>query len=169
MNIVQNHIKGGFTMIPNTLIEDKSISDRARFLYISLVSKPTNWTFYTQQLSKSLGMHKDTFRKYRDELCSKGWIWVEEQKISNGTFTSRTYHLFESPILNNENSDQSSKQEKRRNLPSRKKTVTENFRHGKNPPLNNTDYRTINTEIKKNKKDLIKGKNSISQNPNPRS
>lgn len=168
MNIIRNHIKGDFTIIPNSLIEDNSLSDRARFLYVSLASKPDSWTFYTQQLSKTLGMHKDTFRKYRDELCSKGWIKAVKQKNTKGEFTSIDYHIYPTPNTNNEEIQKYSDVEKRRNLRSRKNSATVNSGDGKNPPLNNKHSITKNINKKNNFNFLEKTKNSIVQNPNPR-
>lgn len=171
MNKIRNHIKGNFTMIPNDLIEDSSLSDRARFLYVSLAAKPDSWTFYTQQLSKSLGLHKDTFRKYRDELCSKGWIKTESKKCADGKFATIDYHIFPVPIINIEESQKSSDVEKRRNSRSRKNSATENSGDGKTTTVNNKDVKEKNTFRKKEKNNinnLEETKNSTSQNPNPR-
>lgn len=169
MNEIRNHIKGSFTIIPNGLIEDITLSDRARFLYIVLAQKPRNWMFYTKQLCKTLGMHVDTFRKYRNELSQRGWITVEEQKFSNGKFNSRIYHLNSSPKdIESSTDENQSYQQKVRNFPSRKISVTENFRHGKNPPLNNTNLKQINNKKNNNNKYLDITKISINQNPNPR-
>lgn len=169
MNKIRNHIQGSFTIIPNGLIEDIILSDRSRFLYIVLAQKPHNWIFYTKQLCKTLGMHVDTFRKYRNELAQRGWITVEEQKISNGKFNSRIYHLNSSPKdLETSTDENQSYQQKERNFPSRKISVTENFGHGKNPTLNNTNIEQ-KKPFNKNKNEFLKRtKNSIVQNPNPR-
>ena len=62
MNFIKNHINGNFTIVPNDLINDHSISDRSRFLYVILAQKKEGWQFYTKQLCDSIGMHPDTFR-----------------------------------------------------------------------------------------------------------
>ncbi|UAB82865.1 hypothetical protein INR75_11550 [Zunongwangia sp. SCSIO 43204] len=168
MNVLKNHITGNFTMVPNDLIEDNTLSDRSRFLYIFLVHKPENWEFRTKHLSDALGMHKDTFRKYRNELCARGWIEVEEQKIIKGEFKSKIYHLYGEPIHTNKQIPNDTKLEKGRNFPSRKKTVTEKNGHGKNPPLNNKNSIIISKKEKINRDKIEKTKNSNYQNPNPR-
>ena len=168
MNVLKNHITGNFTMVPNDLIEDETLSDRSRFLYIFLVHKPENWEFRTKHLSDALGMHKDTFRKYRNELCARGWIEVEEQKIIKGEFKSKIYHLYGEPIHTNKQIPNDTKLEKGRNFPSRKNTVTEKNGHGKNPPLNNKNSIIISKKEKINRDKIEKTKNSNYQNPNPR-
>ena len=168
MNVIKNHVNPIFTQVPNALIEDNTLSDRSRFLYVFLIHKPEDWEFRTKHLSDHLGMHKDTFRKYRDELWARGWIKVESQKFNDGKFQSKIYHLYGEPIHTNKQIPNDTKLEKGRNFPSRKKPVTEKNGHGKNQPLTNKN------NIKKSKKEKInrykieKTKNSSYQNPNPR-
>lgn len=169
MNSVKNHSSGNFTIIPNALIEDETLSDRARFLYIFLIQKPQDWTFRTRHLSKSLGMHTDTFRKYRNELCKKGWIKVEEQKFIEGRYTSKIYHLYGEPVTSNEEQilDNSDPQNER-NIPPQKNLDSEKNGDSKTPTPNNTNslQKSKNEEIKKGS--LKDPKNSSYQNPNPR-
>lgn len=169
MNQIHNHIKGNFTIIPNGLIEDVKISDRSRFLYVVLSQKPPNWIFYTKQLCKSLGMHPDTFRKYRNELCKRGWLFVEEQKKQDGSFKSRIYHLYPDRILiDNKDLNEIDNEEKERILPTPENTVTDNISDGKNHSTNNKNSKQEEQLNKKNKRSLDNSKNSTSQNPNPR-
>ena len=72
MNKVDNKTKKYFTQIPNDLIRNSSISDRARFLYCYMSSMSENWEFYQGKMAKDLGYSKDTLRKYIDELLSTG-------------------------------------------------------------------------------------------------
>lgn len=168
MNVIKNHVRPRFTQVPNELIEDETLSDRSRFLYVFLIHKPEDWEFRTKHLSDALGMHKDTFRKYRNELCARGWIEVEEQKIIKGEFKSRIYHLYGEPINLNKQIPNNSELQKGRNFPSRKNTVTEKNGHGKNPPLNNKNSIIICKKEKINRDKIEKTKNSNYQNPNPR-
>lgn len=143
MNSVINNIKKNFTISPNQLINDNSMSDRARFLFIYMCSKPDEWTFYNYQLTKALGYTEDTLRKYLKELIENGWLVKEEQKRVSGKFTSNTYMLNHEPI---------------RVLPSRKNTDTVKNRDGKNQTLSNKDYSNTKNNsnkdfyLKKNKK-----------------
>ena len=98
-------------MIPNDLINDYQISDRARFLFIYMASKPPDWTFYNNDLTKHLRYTEDTLRKYVNELVEFGWMSKEKQKRVKGKFTANIYCLFGKP---------------KRNSPSRKNTDTKN-------------------------------------------
>ena len=46
MNKLNNKIKDNFTIIPNDIIRNKSLSDRARFIFCYMASMPDDWKFY---------------------------------------------------------------------------------------------------------------------------
>ncbi len=133
-NELKNKIKNNYTIIPNKLINDSSISDRARFLFCVLASKPDGWKFYNNALAKELGYSIETLRKYFKELIDAGWIIkYEQKKDENGRFTPNYYELNNEPISPNS-------------------TVSENFRHGKIPSRKNHDtYKEEKEIIGKNK------------------
>ena len=58
-NNLNNQLKKNFSIIPNELILDNNLSDRARFVFCLLVSKPDNWVFYNKALAKELGYSLD--------------------------------------------------------------------------------------------------------------
>ncbi|NBU34796.1 hypothetical protein EBS40_09325 [bacterium] len=60
MNKLNNKLKENFTTIPNGLIRNKNISDRARFLFCYMASMPDNWKFYQGAMAKELGTRKNT-------------------------------------------------------------------------------------------------------------
>ncbi len=132
-----NNIRKNFTITPNELINDNKITDRARFLFVYMRSKPDEWVFYNYYLSKALGYSLDTLRKYLTELVDSGWILKERQKRLSGKFTANTYVLNSEPKIA---------------LPYRKNTGTEIYRNGKNQTLSNKEFK--NTE-KKKRKNLI--------------
>jgi uncharacterized phage protein (TIGR02220 family) len=92
-NKLRNKIKDNFTIIPNDLILDQSLSDRSRFIYALLASKPDGWTFYNKSLAKEAGYTVDTLRKYITELVDVGWISKTGQDRVDGKFTSNDYEL----------------------------------------------------------------------------
>jgi hypothetical protein len=138
MNNVKNNISKNFTIAPNELINNNQITDRARFLFIYLSSKPDDWVFYNRQLSNALNYSIDTLRKYLKELVISGWMTKEKQKRIYGKFTSNTYVLNSEPVMI---------------LPCRKNTDTVKNRHRKNPRHSNKEY-TKKENIKRN--NLIK-------------
>ena len=117
MNKVDNKTKKYFTQIPNDLIRNSSISDRARFLYCYMSSMSENWEFYQGKMAKDLGYSKDTLRKYLDELVSTGYLKRTQRRSEKGRFDSYDY------IIDF--------------IPNQDFTVAEKTRHGENPVREN--------------------------------
>ena len=115
---MKNNVRKDFTIIPNALINDDERSDRARFLFIYMASKPDDWDFYQEPLAKSLGYSVDTLRKYISELMDAGWMTREERR-DEGKFDSYDYTLLPSPCGKN--------------------TDTVKYRHGKKPERGNSE------------------------------
>jgi hypothetical protein len=166
MNVIKNHFKGNFTMVPNELIKDNSLPIATRFLYIFLILQPENWQFQTWKLCKKLPMNPETFRKHRDKLCEYGWIKVEKQKFNGKRFESRVYHLYPEPKFRGVNAEKT-KVQKKRNFRSSKNSVTEEIGDRKNHAHINKEYKEKKENNNKNY-NLNKQKNSSFQNPNPR-
>jgi hypothetical protein len=91
MNKVTNKTKKFFTQIPNDLIRNSNISDRARFLYCYMSSMSEDWQFYQSKMAKDLGYSKDTLRKYLDELVSTGYLKRTQKRSELGRFDSYDY------------------------------------------------------------------------------
>ena len=92
MNKLNNDIKKNFTIIPNDIIRNKNISDRARFIFCYMASMPDDWKFYQGAMAKELGYTKDTLRKYIEELLTTGYLH-REQRREEGKFDSYDYTL----------------------------------------------------------------------------
>ncbi len=100
MNKVNNKIKENFTTIPNSVIRNKALSDRARFLFCYMASMPNDWQFYQSAMAKELGYTKDTLRKYIEELLTTGYL-IREQRREKGKFDSYDYTINFSPCMEN--------------------------------------------------------------------
>lgn len=133
MNKVKNSIRKGFTTIPNELINDDSLTDRARFLFCYMASKPDDWKFYQDPLSDALGYSVDTLRKYIDELLKSGWV-TRQLIRKEGRFDSFEYDLLPSPCGKNTDTVKNRVGKK----PSRENSV-----------LTNKDLEQIKTDTKK--------------------
>ena len=96
MNKLNNKIKENFTTIPNDIIRNKNISDRARFLFCYMASMSDDWEFYQSAMAKELGYTKDTLRKYLDELIETGYL-QREQRREKGKFDSYDYTINYAP------------------------------------------------------------------------
>lgn len=127
-----------FNSIPRELVFDKTLSDRARFVYVYMSCKPEYWEFFLDTMAKEIGYSVDTLRKYINELVASGWIEKGCQKNNNGKFGAVEYIL-----------------------KATKFSDTEKTRHGKNttqnnniPNNSNTSIETINIKEINNKKEL---------------
>ena len=91
---MSNFINGlkNFQVIPRELIFDNSLSDRARFVYCFMASKPDGWDFLLNPMAKELGYGVDTLRKYINELIDGGWLKKKEQN-NDGKFGAVVYTL----------------------------------------------------------------------------
>ncbi|MEO9893092.1 hypothetical protein [Aurantibacter sp.] len=93
MNLLKNSIKKNFTIVPNELINNTYLSDRARFLFVFLACKPDSWDFYNKNLASSLGYSIESLRKYMRDLIDSGWIIKIKQSRKNGKFAGNNYLL----------------------------------------------------------------------------
>jgi len=128
MNKLNNKIKDNFTIIPNDIIRNKSLSDRARFIFCYMASMPDDWKFYQGVMAKELGYTKDTLRKYIEELLETGYL-DREQRREVGKFDSYDYTLNFSPCT--------------------KKADTVKVRNGKIPTRENSSL--INKDLEQRK------------------
>lgn len=101
MNHIRNNIKDNFAQIPNALINDNTLSDRARFIFCYMAAKSDDWKFYQDKMAKDLKMSVDTVRKYIAELLESGWLTREEVRGERGVFDSFIYDLHPAPCRKN--------------------------------------------------------------------
>ena len=118
--------------IPRELIFDKTLSDRARFVYCYMACKPNGWDFFLEPMAEEIGYSVDTLRKYLKELVASGWIEKGEQERSEGVFGAVVYILKDTKAT--------------------KITDSGKTRHGKSPTQDKIDYiDNIEEVIKKDK------------------
>ena len=137
MGRIYNKIKRNFTIVPNEILLDKSVSAAAKTVYWYMCSKPEDWDFYLDNISHDLGINKETVRKYISQLCEAGWIIKGEQSNDNGIFGNVEYEMCETKGAE----------------PSMEITDTVKIRHGENrarkiPPryISNIDNTNIEEE-----------------------
>jgi hypothetical protein len=136
MNTFRNNIKCNFSIIPNSVIQDDELSDRARFLFCYMATKPDDWQFYQKPLAKALGYSLETLRKYLDELLESGWLMRETRRGERGRFDTYDYTLLESPYRKNPDTVKDGHGK----TPTRKKSVLTN-----NRPIQNNNHILKNT------------------------
>ena len=118
-----------FSSAPIALINDDTIPDRARFIYVYMNAKPEGWEFFHEPMAKALKIGVDTLKKYIDILIDRGWLEKGDQQNENGKFGPVEYTL-----------------KAFRKRTSNKNTDTEKYRNGKIPQqyINSSNDSTIN-------------------------
>ena len=59
-----NNELNNYQVIPRDLIFDNTLSDRARFIFCFMASKPNGWDFFLEPMAKEIGYSVETLRKY---------------------------------------------------------------------------------------------------------
>lgn len=116
-----------YQQIPRSLVFDTSMTDRARFVFVYMASKPDGWDFYMSNMSKELGYSQETLRKYISELISAGWLTRHEQENNHGMFGNFTYTLHAQKIKIETEAD--TKNDRSGKIPHRKFSVAEKVPH----------------------------------------
>ena len=81
--------QGNFSLIPNDLLNDPSISLTAKGLYALMRGKPPAWNFTIRSMAKQLKEGETALGTALNDLKESGWLSYE--KLSNG---KGIYHLF---------------------------------------------------------------------------
>lgn len=140
MGNFNNELKN-WQQIPKLLINDNSLSDRARFVYCFMACKPDDWDFFMQPLAKDLGYSVDTLRKYINELIESGWLSKGKQtRKADNTWGATEYILHAQKV---------------QRVPD-----TEIFRHGENTAQYNTDI-DIKSYMKEKEDTIVSKKGDI--------
>jgi len=90
MNIIKSEIRSNFTIVPNEVIRDRTLSPNALALYVLLASKSNEWQFYHNALASEMNMTEKTLRKYIGELIEKEYL-VQVERRNEGKFATYDY------------------------------------------------------------------------------
>jgi hypothetical protein len=91
-------VKTRFAQTPNVLLEDKTISFRAKGVYAYIQSKPDGWDFSIEKIAKSSGETQFKVKYALQELSKAGYLYRETISRGRGSFEIE-YHLFAEPNL----------------------------------------------------------------------
>jgi len=124
-------IKNRYGVIPNHLLNDSDISFKAKGIYAYIQSKPEDWDFSAERISRQTKEGLSSVKSALIELENKGYLNRNKYKNSKG-FWEIEYVLFENPVVDNPPLD--------------------------NPPLENPtlENRTNNSKQDYSKKDISK-------------
>lgn len=88
--ISKNQVKKDFSIIPNKLINDESLSCEAKMIYIYVASKPEIWIVNQEEIMKKINIKSRTsMAKYAKELEDSGWI--SRSKNMSGSYDYTLY------------------------------------------------------------------------------
>lgn len=91
--------KANFTVVPNTIFEDESLSAAARGTLGYLISRPAEWEVRHRQLMHKMGLGRDAFSRVMRELIAAGYIIRsdEQGRAANNAFLGYDYEVFDAP------------------------------------------------------------------------
>lgn len=85
--IIKNRLVKKFTTVPNAIITDQNISDRALRIYLYLISKPDGWQVNNADVMKQLNIKsEETLSAAWKGLIETGWINRTHKIGANGKF-----------------------------------------------------------------------------------
>ena len=94
-----------YTTVDNKIINDSSLSSRAKFMYVYMLSKPDDWKFNYKSFLKEIKEGKEYIQGMIRELKNAKLLTLEQKYDANGRF-EWIYTLNEEPFdngLKNEN------------------------------------------------------------------
>lgn len=145
--IVKAKKSGRFTVIPNDILRNNSLSLKAKGLLCLLISLPDNWTVNKTQLPNFSKDGYDATCAAFSELEQLGYIKTQTIRDEKGRFLGYQYVVHEEPVLTTENEEPPIRDFPVSDNPVSENPITDNPISG-NPQLRNTDSK--NTDIRSN-------------------
>ncbi|MYS22524.1 hypothetical protein GA0115240_142187 [Streptomyces sp. DvalAA-14] len=96
MQIHRSRHARGFTVLPNTLLQDRRLSYTARGLLADLLSRPDGWREDGRRMADTSPQGRHSVAKALRELAAFGYYRVERVRRADGTFVSET-HVYDTP------------------------------------------------------------------------
>lgn len=96
MQIHRSRHARGFTVLPNTLLQDRRLSYTARGLLADLLSRPDGWREDGRHMADTSTQGRLAVAKALRELAELGYYRVERVRRPDGTFVSES-HVYDSP------------------------------------------------------------------------
>lgn len=85
--------KKSFTILYNSVLQDKRLDLKTVGLFAIMQSFPDDWEYSISGLASRTGVGKGTIRKCLDRLEKAGYLLREQRHGSDGRFTCNTYVL----------------------------------------------------------------------------
>ena len=161
-DIAKNYVK-----IPNDLVDDPTISWKAKGLFCHMASKPDTWNFTVRSLASQFPDGKSAIFAALDELKERGWITFTKRANGQGKYKLET-------SLEPESDNQYEAMPESDNRTEADQPQSDNRTKEREPESDNPDlgYRTlrkserISNNLALSNKDLYKGNINISNENN---
>lgn len=88
----------GFTLLPNQLLRDKSLSLTAKGLFAVMASYPEDWEYSVRGLAADVGCGRDMIRSALQNLEKSGYLLREQVHTESGKFAGNLYVLYDEKI-----------------------------------------------------------------------
>lgn len=85
-----------FTIIPNSIIQNRDLSIQARGLCAYILSLPKTWKISIENLCSELGMSRNTLYKYLKELINAGILEKVRLRDDKGRFSDEAIYYLDS-------------------------------------------------------------------------
>jgi hypothetical protein len=96
MQIHRSRHARGFTVLPNTQLQDRRLSYTARGLLADLLSRPDGWSEDGRRMADTSPQGRLAVAKALRELTSAGYYRVDRVRRADGTFVSEA-HVYDIP------------------------------------------------------------------------
>jgi len=96
MQIHRSRHTSGFTVLPNTMLQDRRLSYTARGLLADLLSRPDGWREDGRRMADTSPQGRLAVAKALRELTAFGYYRVERVRRPDGTFVSQA-HVYDTP------------------------------------------------------------------------
>ena len=87
-----------FTVLPNQLLRDKSLSLTAKGLFAMMASYPDDWEYSVRGLAADIGCGRDKVRSALQNLEDSGYLLREQVHTESGKFAGNLYVLYDEKI-----------------------------------------------------------------------
>ena len=90
--------KGGYTVLPNRVLRDETLTLQAKGLFCMMASFPEGWDFTTKGLAKVAGCGRDKITAALKNLSESGYLLREQGHSKSGRFESNIFILYDEKI-----------------------------------------------------------------------
>ena len=93
---IRDETGGNFTVVHNAILQDPSLSYKAKGLFVDMLSLPDDWVYTVAGMVKRSTDGRDSIYKALRELEDAGYI-MRRQSRSGGKFSATEYDIIETP------------------------------------------------------------------------